>query len=277
VTAAPKPDSEAPDWKQLRVFVVMFSVSLAGLFLLAWLCLGDRPNFFIGLPHLGAAWSCQDSWASNVTVAGGLLTCILGSSDLLKEVLGEDAEFSLGVATVGAAIAVAIAGAGALVALASRRKSDDGTQDLFSPYGLLIAGALTLAAAGGELWVVWKSGEKPNRRGHEPRKRGPREHLAGLGPLPAGPRHVLRSLHPPGPTQPSRQRAGLPGFPVSAADRRLTAHLGCRRPQDRTNPVTLGVCLRVSPGHVLSDRPRSARHGTTNGTMAQVTLGPAEC
>jgi hypothetical protein len=167
VTAAPKPDSVAPDWKQLRVFVVLFPVSLAGLFFLAWLSLADRPNLFEGLPHLESAWSFQDSWASNVTVAGGLLTGILGSSDLLKEVLGEDAEFSLAVATVGAAIAVAIAGAGALVALATRRKSDDGTRDLFTPYGLLIAGALTLAAAGGELWVVWKSGENLDMGGVE--------------------------------------------------------------------------------------------------------------
>lgn len=167
VTAAPKPESEAPDWKQLRVFVVLFPVSLAALFFLAWLSLGDRPNLFKGLPHLEAAWSFQDSWASNVTVAGGLLTGILGSSNLLKEVLGEDAEFSLAVATVGAAIAVAIAGAGALAALASRRKSDDGTRDLFTPYGLLIAGALTLAAAGGELWVVWKSGKNLDMGGVE--------------------------------------------------------------------------------------------------------------
>jgi hypothetical protein len=49
-------------------------------------------------------------------LAPGIESASVGSSDLLKEVLGGDAEFSLALATVGAAIAVAIAGAGGLTA-----------------------------------------------------------------------------------------------------------------------------------------------------------------
>jgi hypothetical protein len=158
VTAAPKPKPDTdPDWEQLQVFPILLIV---GLICLGVAALLTRVSPFNGLPYLESTWSFKDSWASNITVAGGLLTGLLGSSDVLDPVFGDDAKPALALATVGAAVAVALAGAGALAALALRKKADGGARDVFTPFGLVIAGAITVAAAGGELWVVLKAGDE---------------------------------------------------------------------------------------------------------------------
>jgi hypothetical protein len=108
------------------------------------------------LTYLEATWSFKDSWVSNVTIGAGLLTGIFGSSDVVKELLGEDAERSVALATVGAAVAAAFIAAGPLVLHAL--KTGDG--DHFTVFGLLAASAVTLAGAVGELWIMFRTGEK---------------------------------------------------------------------------------------------------------------------
>jgi len=88
-------------------------------------------------------------------VVGGLLTGIFGSSDVVKS-LGNDANSTVALATVGAAVAVAFIAAGAVFLLATKSKRGD----YFTVGGLLGASAIVLAGASGELWVLYRSGEK---------------------------------------------------------------------------------------------------------------------
>lgn len=71
----------------------------------------------------------------------------------MKAYLGEDAESSIALATVGAAIAVSFIAAGGLLVLATKTKGGKS----FTIAGFAAAASLTLVGAFGELWVVWKS------------------------------------------------------------------------------------------------------------------------
>ena len=169
VTAAPKPEASKPEWGALWAFPAFVAALLAGVLLY-------RKPFNQPLKYLGTTWSFKDSWVSNITVAGGLLTGILGSSDVVTALLGKDGKSSVALASVGAAIAIALTGAGAIVLQATKTKIvlettkkatilKDG--DFFSAGGLLAASALTLAGAYGELFVVWRSGRKLDLGGIE--------------------------------------------------------------------------------------------------------------
>jgi hypothetical protein len=151
VTAAPKPDSNKPEWSALWAF----PVALGGLLVVALLLFGlwapSEP-----LKYLEATWSFKDSWVSNVTVLGGLLAGIFGSSDVVTALLGKDAKSSIALATVGAAIAAAFIAAGPIVLLTTKSRRGD----FVTPGGFLLASAITLSGAAGELWVVYRSGEK---------------------------------------------------------------------------------------------------------------------
>jgi hypothetical protein len=157
IVAVPGDDEAAPPpWKSLWLF--------AGLLVLlpvASLLYARRLGKGLGtsLQHLGDTWSFADSWVSNVTVAGGLLTGILGSSDVITAVLGEGAESAVGLATVGAAVSVALLAAAPLVLEATKvtvpepRENDPGG-DHPRLWGFAVASAVALAAAFGQLWVV---------------------------------------------------------------------------------------------------------------------------
>jgi hypothetical protein len=155
VTAAPKP-ADKPNWDALWAFVIALAalVVAAGL---AWL-FGTRGE----LKFLEATWSLKDSWASNVTIAAGLLTGIFGSSEVVKALLGDDVDRSIALATVGAAVAAAFIGAGPLLLLAT--KTREGSVRIG---GLLFASALTLTGAYGELWTVYASGHQLDLGGWE--------------------------------------------------------------------------------------------------------------
>jgi hypothetical protein len=158
VTAAPKPDTK-PEWSALWAFVIFLLILLAaaGIYLaLIWLA----PN--TELTHLDATWSFGDSWVSNVTVLGGLLAGIFGSSEVVTALLGDDAGSSVALAIVGAAVAAAVISAGAIVLLATKSKNDFVTVG-----GFLLASALTLSGAAGELWVVYRSGQRLDLGGWE--------------------------------------------------------------------------------------------------------------
>lgn len=164
VTAAPKPD-EAVDWSPLAVFPILLAV-LVGV-VVAVCVFWDAPDESgkntggVPLKQLDATWSFSESWAGNVTVAAGLLTGVLGSSSVVKALLGDDAERSVALATVGAAVAAAFVAAGPVV-LAIFRSGPHPTVG-----GFLLASALVMTGAGGELFVVYSSGRQLDLGGWE--------------------------------------------------------------------------------------------------------------
>ena len=129
------------------------------------------------MKYLDATWSFTDSWVSNVTVIGGLLAGIFGSSSVVKALLGKDADSSIALATVGAAVAAAIIAAGPIVLLATKSKSvrksnwaargvngrESATTrsgNCFTLGGFVFAAIVTLTGAAGEIWVVYRSAQK---------------------------------------------------------------------------------------------------------------------
>jgi hypothetical protein len=105
------------------------------------------------LPRLPAAWSFKDSWITNLTVVGALLTGVLGSADVAKAFLGKDAGSAIALATVGVAIATGFVGAGAVVMATLRNDRSQMTAG-----GLVLAAAVTTAGAFGQLWVGLRTG-----------------------------------------------------------------------------------------------------------------------
>jgi uncharacterized membrane protein len=166
VTAAPKEAGETPDWIQLLAFPISLAVLtiLAAVLYLRWDSkdqANHRPNE--KLKYLEATWSFKDSWVSNIIVAGGLLTGIFGSSEVVKALLGEEADQSIALATVGAAIAVAFTGAGPLVLLTNKARN----VGFVTVNGLLASSVVTLTGAFGQLWVGWRAGHQLDLDGIE--------------------------------------------------------------------------------------------------------------
>ncbi len=152
VEAVSKPAADRPEWSALWAFPIAFG----GLLLLV-ICVfvfgpdDAKPNK--SLAYLGASWSFKDSWVTNVTLAGGLLTGLFGTTEVVTDILGKDAKSSIALAVVGAAFAVVFVGAGAIVLAASKSH-----QGFFTVGGLLVAAATTLAGALGQIWVTYRSG-----------------------------------------------------------------------------------------------------------------------
>jgi hypothetical protein len=116
------------------------------------------------LLNLPDDWSFKDSWATNVTVIGALLTGIFGTTDVVKSFLGDDAESSIALATVGAAVAVGFATAGGVVLLAFKKRKGDSA---FTVFGMLAAASVTLAGAFGEIWIVYATAKNLDLGGVE--------------------------------------------------------------------------------------------------------------
>ncbi len=68
-----------------------------------------------------------------------------------------DADQAVALSSVGAAVALAFVGAGPIVLLALEKGGEDRAPTVI---GLLMASALTLAGAFGEIWIVFKSASK---------------------------------------------------------------------------------------------------------------------
>ncbi|HWM62657.1 MAG TPA: hypothetical protein VNP96_01555 [Solirubrobacterales bacterium] len=164
VTAGPEPE-EDPEWSALRAFLYV----LIGLAVIAIMVVAGKARKRVAAPlkYLGDSWSFKESWVSSVTVLGGLLTGIFGSSEVVKAILGEDAESAVALATVGAAIAVAMIAAAPLILEATKVRDDGSRETYFSLGGLVAASVVTLAAAAGELWVVYRSGTHLDLGGFE--------------------------------------------------------------------------------------------------------------
>lgn len=163
ITAAPKPSTSDPEWNALWAFPLVLGVLalvVLGYFLIA---LPGRTPVSQPLPYLEATWSFSDSWVSTVTVAGGLLTGVFGSTDVVTSLLGREADNAVALATVGAAAALALIGAGPIVLLATKSKS----KHFFTVGGLLMASVVTLSGAFGEIWVVYRSGRQLDLGGWE--------------------------------------------------------------------------------------------------------------
>jgi hypothetical protein len=69
--------------------------------------------------------------------------------------VGENGKSSAALATVGTAVAASFIAAGSLIVLASKTKKEH-----ISVGGLLAAYAVTLAGSFGEVWVLFRAGER---------------------------------------------------------------------------------------------------------------------
>ncbi len=176
VTAEAGKAGAETEWDALYWFLYAFGLLLlvaAGCLAYLWRRKEKAPPW-TPLKGLGGAYSFKESWISNVTVGAGLLTGVLGSSGVVDALLGKDSKDAIALATVGAAIAVAMIAAAPLVLEATRVKdrskpagggaqkpNESATEmpkDYYSLGGMVLASVVPLAAAFGELWVVYRSG-----------------------------------------------------------------------------------------------------------------------
>lgn len=154
-----RPTTTPVDWSQLRVFAIgtplLVVIGLViGLFVSKKNDAEADPlvkadGWLGALPYLDSAWSFSDSWLNNLTAGAGLLTGIVGTSDVAKALLGSDADSKLRLATVGAAISVALIAAAPLVLGIFQPKAG-----ALTIVGLFVAAGLSVSAAIGALWVM---------------------------------------------------------------------------------------------------------------------------
>jgi hypothetical protein len=162
--AAPKEDGDA-EWIALVSFPIAWVLGT----LLLWAAVKFKTLKIKGgtvvdpgkaLTYLPATWKFGDSWATNITLLAGVLTSVVGTSGVVKAILGEDADSAIALATVGAAIAGVIIGLGAVVLQSVKTVDQDHGVDAYTGWGLVTAGGVTLAGAYGQLWVTYRMGSK---------------------------------------------------------------------------------------------------------------------
>jgi hypothetical protein len=152
--------AKEPNWDHLAAFAVALVGSLALVLLLFWKSWtpseGAKRSLGQPLKYIDATWKFNDNWVTNVSAVGALLTGVFGASTV-KVFLGEDAESAVALATVGAAIALALVAAGPVILIALKNLKlvkGKGREDAFTAGGLLLAASVVLASAFGQLWVV---------------------------------------------------------------------------------------------------------------------------
>ncbi len=141
-----------PDWQALWAFVVALALALGVL--IGVLYTNDDLIWSTALPHLPTTWTFKESWASNVTIGGGVLAGLIGSSGVVKAFLGSEADSSIALATVGAAVAAVFVVMGGVVVQSFKHPDENS----FTAGGFVLAAALTLGGAFGELFVMWWTG-----------------------------------------------------------------------------------------------------------------------
>lgn len=150
--------ANTPEWEALWAF----PIALGALLVLATVYFRQRrEKLNAPLEHLESAWSFSESWATNVTLAAGLLTATFGSTEVVTALVGEHGKDSGALAIVGAAVAASFVAAGSLIVLASKTKNDEH----ISLGGLLAGSAVTLAGGVGEIWVLFRAGEQLDLNG----------------------------------------------------------------------------------------------------------------
>ncbi len=169
----------APKWGNLWAFAIALIAILVLLALFFWMgwkpAEGATRSPFQRL-YLDATWKFNDNWATNVSAVGAILTGVFGATTA-KAFLGPEAEPAVALATVGAAIALALVAAGPVIALATKTfrvvpvtkegkpviengKPVEERWDSFTVGGLLLAASVIFASAFGQLWVVMATGEE---------------------------------------------------------------------------------------------------------------------
>jgi hypothetical protein len=152
VTSAPAPSS-TPDWSALDAFwIALIAVGVVAFGV--WIVLKAATETE-SLIYLDSTWSFSDSWAGNVTVIAGLLTGIFGTSDIVTNFLGTNADSAVAVAVVGGAVAAALVATAPIILIVTRNLAGSVTVA-----GFLAACAVTLAGAYGELWTVYASAHR---------------------------------------------------------------------------------------------------------------------
>lgn len=122
-----------------------------------------------GLPGLNGKWTWESSQLTSVTVVAALFTGLLGSTDVLAKILGDEAEGPVAVVVVASALATALVGAAPFILALLRDEPETyGTTDAPNNYrasGVLCATALVEIASVGLVlsiaWTLWDS-EIPN-------------------------------------------------------------------------------------------------------------------
>jgi hypothetical protein len=168
-SASPPPTTE---WKALGAFPIFLIVFLVLFFTVAWKHV--TPGKFTGtsehetwidvtrapLKHLAATWTLSGSPITSVTAAGGLLTAIFANDGTLKAILGVEKAPPLSLAIVGAAISGALIAAAplALAALNVTPDKKSPRNQYASVAGIRVASSLSMAAALGLIFVVYRTG-----------------------------------------------------------------------------------------------------------------------
>ncbi len=146
-----------PNWEALLSFPIGLGTALIWVLVIYGLWLrgnwGDdhvRKSPLACLSGLETSWSFRDSWATNVTAAGGLVATVLGSSSFLNDVLGSGGQDAIGIATIAGVISLALIGAAGVLVLTVKNPDEAET----SIGGLLAGTSVALGAAGGQVWAV---------------------------------------------------------------------------------------------------------------------------
>jgi hypothetical protein len=138
--------TDSGQWWFLLVFPVLALAAV--IFGPIWgdkLVKGDKTDLV-----MESTWSFKDSWAGNVTVLGGLLTGIFGTSEVVKALLGKEADTLIALAIVGAAMAAALIAAGPVILSATKNEESD----QYTVRGMALAASVTVAGGFGELLIV---------------------------------------------------------------------------------------------------------------------------
>lgn len=220
--------SDSPEWEALWAFPVALLVScvLAGA-----LFARSFPQKGLGAPleHLEKSWSFSESWVSNVTVTGGLLSGIFGSSEVITALLGTETKSAVALATVGGAAAIFFTASSPVIVAATRSKQGN----FITAAGLLAGAAVTIAGASAELWVLYRSGAKLSLGGWQ--------HgiiaMAILAELLLAV-YAVRSLR-------GTLRLGLEGEAVPQVTDALTAISGAMRAHTSVDAASLGTAMKA--------------------------------
>ncbi len=142
------------EWRALLAFPVALGV--CGIAAAVYFLGGVKGKLNAPLTQLESSWSFRESWATNVTLAAGLLSGLFGSSEVVTALVGENGKGSSALATVGAAVAASFVAGGSLIVLSSKTKLDEH----LSVGGIIGAAAVTFAGGFGEIWVLFRAGER---------------------------------------------------------------------------------------------------------------------
>ena len=127
----------------LALAVLLFMALIATLFV------KSRGVIFSIVGGLDSKWSLTDSWATNLTGLTTAVVVLLGKSDSVTAIIGDDADKKIGAIVVSAGIA------GILVAIAILTTKILSGRDGPLGLGVLIATCLTLAAVVAQILVIF--------------------------------------------------------------------------------------------------------------------------